>query len=185
MRGVANLGRNRTIRLAVVGCLSLTASCSSAFSQDRETWRCDTPNGKYNVNEPPIGDKTTSVTGRILLHKAYFGPNWASSAKIGFHDSKLVDGDCHCNGLEVEAFHDPDSVEFYLLVDGKRTFVSSREYGIPITFKFSIDPNGIMTAEVGKEHVDTKSATLPRPARDSLRMSCSGADVSFLNIDPQ
>jgi hypothetical protein len=158
-------------------------SCSSAFAQDHETWRCDVPNGHYDDYSPPIWDKTTSITGRISFHKADFGPQWSSIAKIGFRDSTLKDGACHCNGIYVQAFE--KTVGFYMLVDGEPTELSGRPYDTPITFKISIDPQGMMTVRLGKQFVEEKTAMLPHAARDTLEMTCSGADVSFLNINPQ
>jgi hypothetical protein len=171
-------------RAMLAGAAALSVGCSPASAQDRETWRCDAPNGHYDRNAPSIWDKTTSITGRINFHEAHAGPD-GSIARIAFSDSKLDDGDCHCNGLYLEGFHDPERVGFYLLVDGEPELVSSRKYEIPITFKFSIDPAGVITLQVGKEEVHVRSAKLPHPQRDTMVMSCSGADVSFLNVDPQ
>ncbi|HUQ46799.1 MAG TPA: hypothetical protein VM053_01000, partial [Gemmatimonadaceae bacterium] len=128
--------------------------------------------------------KTTSITGRLNFHEAHGGPD-GSIARIAFSDSKLDDGDCRCNGLFVKGFQDPDRVGFYMLVDGEPELISSRKFETPITFKFSIDSKGVMTLQVGKEEVHAKSAKLPHPQRDTMVMSCSGADVSFLNVDPQ
>ncbi len=38
---------------------------------------------------------------------------------------------------------------------------------------------------VGKVHRETRTAVLAHPARDTLMMFCAGADVSFLNVNPQ
>jgi len=175
------------IRLGLVACLTLFAGCS-AFAQDHETWRCDAPNGTYQVNNPPMWDKTTVITGRINFHKADFGDGWSSVAKIGFSDSKFQthDDHCHCNGLFVKAFQNPDRLGFYLLADGEtEMFDTGRKFDTPITFKISIDQQGVMTVQVGKEHLETKTAILPHPDRDTLMMFCTGSDVSFLNVNPQ
>lgn len=161
-------------------------SCSSALAQDRETWRCNAPNGSYDVNSSPISDKTTSISGRINFHDGDFGPDFSSMARIGFEDSTLGNEDCHCNGIFVQGFQNPDRVGFYILVDGKAELLDqARKIDTPITFKISIDPHGIMTVKVGKEHLEIKTAALPHPARDTVMMSCSGADVSFLNLSLQ
>lgn len=161
-------------------------SCSSALAQDRETWRCDTPYGSYDVNSSPIADKTTSISGRINFHKGDFGPEFGSIARIGFEDSTLEGAGCHCNGIFVEGFQKPDRVGFYLLVDGKtELFDQARTIDTPITFKIAIDSHGMMTVRVGKEHLETKTVMLPHSARDTVIMSCSGADVSFLNLSTQ
>jgi hypothetical protein len=177
-----------SLRLALAAALALGAGCSSASAQeDHETWRCDTDNGTYSANPLMIWDKTTSISGRISFHKAYFGPRWSSTAKIGFTDSKLADGNCHCNGIFVKAFSDdPNGVRYYMLVDGEVVQLNwGRKYDTPITFRISIDPQGVMTIRIGKEHLEIKTAALPHPQRDTLMMECSGADVSFFNVDPQ
>src|SRR5438105_12685932 len=106
-----------SLRFALVVLMASATSCSPAFAQDHETWRCDAPNGSYSVNAPPIWDKTTSISGRINFHRGDFGPQFDPVARIAFKDSKLKDGDCHCNGLFVEGFQNPDRVGFYMLVD--------------------------------------------------------------------
>lgn len=185
MRACSDLGFGPTFRLGMAACLALSTSCS-AFAQDRETWRCDVPNAHYDAVHLPIWDKTTSISGRIDFHQGHFGPEWHSIAKIGFTDSKLADGDCHCSGLFVRGW-EGQGLGFFLLVDGQtpEEFDLGRKYDTPITFKISIDPAGLMTVAVGKEHLETKTAMLPHPERDTLMMSCSGADVSFLNVNPQ
>ena len=176
-----------TLRLVLSAGLTLATSCS-AFAQDHETWRCNTSNGSYQVNNPPMWDKTTVISGRINFHSADFGPNFSSFAKIGFSDSKFQtrDDHCHCNGLFVQAWPNPDRVAFYILTDGEmERFDIVRTIDTPITFKISIDPTGLMTVQVGKEHLETKTSMLPHLQRDTLLMFCTGADVSFLNINPQ
>jgi hypothetical protein len=170
-----------------VACFALATACSSAFAQDRETWRCDVPNGHFDRLAPPIWDQTTSISGRINFHKADLGPDWGSTARIGFTDSKLQDGDCHCNGILVKAFEDnPGGVTFFMLVDGETiAFTQNRTINTPITFKISVDQQGLMTVQIGKEYLETKTAVLPHIERDTLFMSCSGADVSFLNVNPK
>jgi hypothetical protein len=161
----------------------MSTSCSSAFGEDRETWRCDVPNGTYSMNDTALGGITKSISGRINFHKSDFGQTWSSTAKIGFTDSKIKQSGCHCNGILVMGF--PNTVGFYMLVDGDIVLLSGRPYDTPITFKLSVNPQGIMTVKLGKQYLDTKTAALPHPVRDTLTMTCSGADVSFLNIQQQ
>lgn len=175
------------VRLSLIACLALANGCS-AFAQDRETWRCSASNGSYQVNGPPMWDKTTVISGRINFHKADFGESFSSFAKIGFSDSKFQtpDDHCHCNGLFVKAWPNPARLGFYILNDGEvEPFDLIRTVETPITFKISIDSQGVMTVQVGKEHMERKTATLLHSHRDKLLMFCTGADVSFLNVNPQ
>lgn len=183
MRACSDLGFGPTFRLGVAACLAFSTSCS-AFAQDRETWRCDVPNGQYDANDMPIGDQTKVISGQINFHRADFGPEWLSIAKIGFKDSKLEDGDCHCNGLYVQAFKKEQSVALALLVDGhpRESFPVGGTFDYPIPFKITIDPNGLITLQVGKKVVQTDTAVLSHVERDTLMMSCSGGNVSFLNV---
>ena len=172
------------IRLALVTLLTLISG-SSASAQDRETFRCAAPNGHYDNEMLRIWDKTTVVTGRINVHKADRGTDWASSAKIAFTNSKDPDNGCHCNGVYVEAVPDKPYVDFFVLVDGEATVLTRRYFETPTTFRIAIDANDRMTVQIGKDHPYLKTVSLHRPARDALLMTCSGIDVSFLNVDPR
>lgn len=180
----SKLGFGAATRLGMAASLALATACS-ALAQDRETWRCDTANGHFSRIALPIGDKTTSVSGRITFHKAYFGPDFGSIARIAFTDSQLPAGDCRCNGIFVKAFPDSSTVGFYMLVDGEPVELARAPYETPITFNFSLDPQGRLTARMGKTSPTSKTATPRHLKRDSVVMSCSGADLSFLNVDPQ
>jgi hypothetical protein len=176
----------RAVRLSLVAWLAVNGC--SAVAQGRETWRCTASNGSYQVNNPPMWDKTTVISGRINFHSADFAEGFSSFAKIGFSDSKFQtqDDHCHCNGLFVKAWPNPDRLAFYILTDGEvERFDIVRKIDTPITFKISIDAQGLMTVQVGKEHLETKTAVLRHPQRDTLLMFCTGADVSFLNVNPQ
>ncbi len=170
-------------RFIATGLLALAAGCSPAFAQDSETWRCEAPHGSYRTNDSPISDRITSISGRISFHKAFDGPEFGSVARIGFKDSRLHGSECQCNGLLLQALHNPDAIGFYMTVNGEEVELSGRTFDTPITFKISIDPDGVMTVKVGKDHLDIKSAPLHHPGHDTMTMSCSGADISFLNID--
>ena len=172
------------IRLALVAILTLISG-SSAFAQDRETFRCTAPNGHYDHEMLRIWDKTTVVTGRINVHKADRGTDWASSAKIAFTNSKDPDNGCHCNGVYVEAVPDKPYVDFFVLVDGEATVLTRRYFETPTTFRIAIDANGRMTVQIGKDAPYLKTISVPRPARDALLMTCSGMDISFLSVDPR
>jgi hypothetical protein len=183
VRAYSNYRFGLTFRLGLAGCLAISTGCS-ALAQDRETWRCEAPNGHYDVTHLPIGDQAKVITGWINCHRADFGPEWNSIAKIGFTDSKLIDGDCHCDGLYVQAFDKEQAVALALLVDGnpKESFPVGGTFDYPIPFKITVDPNGLVTLQVGKKVVQTDTAMLPHAERDTLMMSCSGGDVSFLNV---
>ena len=172
------------IRLVLVTVLTLISG-SSASAQVRETFRCTAPNGHYDHEMLRIWDKTTVVTGRINVHKADRGTDWASSAKIAFTNSKDPDNGCHCNGVYVEAVPDKPYVDFFILFDGEAAVMTRRYYETAITFRIAIDTTGLMTVRIGKDEPYFKTVKLARPTRDSVLMSCSGMDVSFLNIDPQ
>ena len=176
----------RTFEMMIWSFAALTTACAStAQAPDHETWRCDAPSGQFDDNELPIPEKATSISGRLLFHKPNVGSRWASTAKIGFTDSRIEDGDCHCNGIIAEAFPAESIVRYYMLVDGESTMMRVADYETAITFKLSMAPDGRMTAQVGKHNPTIKTAMTPHPARNTLLMSCSGADASFLNIDAQ
>ena len=184
MTTFSKLGCGRAMHLGLVASLALSTG-SSAFAQDRETWRCAAANGQFSRNVSPIGNKTTSISGRITFHKAYFGHDFSSMARIALTDRKLPDGDCRCNGIFVKAFPGYSTVGFYMLLDGEVIELAKAPFEKPISFNFSLDPLGQLTARVGKSNPIYKTATSRHPQRDSLTMSCSGADVSFLNVEPQ
>jgi hypothetical protein len=175
----------RTTRLVLIGGLTLAASCSSALAEDEETWRCTAPNGHYDQNVIPISDKSTVISGRITLHQADFNPEWNSLARISVKQSGPNNGDCHCNGIAVYAIQNPQKAEFHMKANGGDEALAHSLFETPITFKISINPQGVMTVEIGKTQPVVKTVTLIHPEHDTLVMSCSGADVSFLNLDVQ
>ena len=174
----------RASRLALVALLTLTTSCA-AFGGDRETYRCNTSNGHYDETQVAIWDKTKTISGRINVHSVKESPDWGSSAKIAFTDTTTPENDCHCNGILLTGHEDGANVTFSILVNGEPVAMTNRILNTAITFKISIDAANQMTVQVGKEHMVTQTTGLPRPARNALLMTCSGMDVSFLNIDPQ
>lgn len=181
MRGLLSSWFARILRLGLVSCLALCAACS-AFARNGEVWRCNTSYGHYDEYTSSIRQDTSSITGSINFHRADLGPRWDSIAKIGFEDSTLQDGNCHCNGVFVKAFE--AGVSLSMLVDGTvmETFPVGGTFDYPIPFKITIDPNGQMTVQVGKTVVQASTAILAHPRRDTMLMTCSGADVSFLNV---
>ena len=158
---------------------------SITHAQDPVTWRCNTPSGHYDDKLIPIPPSATSVTGRILFNQLNRDEYWASSAHIGFTDRKLEDSGCHCNGISAIAYHNQPAVGYFTEVNGiddTGEDLSPRGIDTPITFSISIDSNGKMTKRIGRQIVETTITQLPHPEHDTLRFSCSGADVSFLNV---
>jgi len=154
---------------------------ASASAQDHETWRCTAPNGHYDQNPIPISDKSTTISGRILFHKGFFAPAWNSLAKINI--AQGGGGDCHCSGVTAIAFPEPGGVDYYMDGNGSQTLNSKRLFDVPITFVISIDQNGIMTTQIGSKTPVKTSVRLFHPEHNYLMLICSGADVSFLNIN--
>ena len=171
------------MRILIVGFLTMMAGYSSAQAQDVETWRCTAPYGDAVRKSLPAPGSVHGVDGRITFNTADLGPEWSSVAKIGFHNSTVDAGDCHCNGLSVEASATTNVIVFNMVVDGRATPISARYMKIPISFSISIGADNVMTVKIGKQSVDIKAVPLADSSHDSLIMSCSGADVSFLNIN--
>lgn len=180
-----SLGRipGRAIRLTLTGGLMLGTISTSALARDREIWRCDAPNGHYDETAIPISEKSAVITGRIIIHKADFRPEWNSLARVSIKQSGLGDGGCHCSGIVVYAFPHPNTAEFHVTANGKHEAVAQSRFETPVTFKIALDPQGVMTVELGETDPVVKTVNLPYPNHNSLVLSCSGADVGFLNID--
>ena len=176
--------RGAPIRLALVAILTLISG-SSAFAQDRETFRCTAPNNHYDNEMLRVWDKTTTITGRINVHTADTGPGPLSSARIGFTDSHSAANGCHCNGVYVESVPGKPYVDYFILFDGEAAVMTRRYYETAITFRIAIDAKDRMTVQIGRDEPFFKTVKLASPTRDSILMSCSGMDVSFLNIDPR
>ncbi len=170
------------VRTAIVSGSVLLAACSPAVAQDAETWRCTAANGQYDDRLISIAGKTV-ITGRINMHSADVGKKWGSTAKVTIEDSKRTSAECNCAGVVARGFRDPDAVEFDLELGAEQLPMSKRFFETPITFRISIDPQGLMTVQVGKDKPHIKTVALSRPKRDTLHLSCSGSDVSFLNIE--
>jgi hypothetical protein len=181
----AILGRTLipAVRLALLG--SLTVATSSGATPYHETWRCSARNGHFDRNVLSIPKGTTSIRGFINFHRPDFGLKWPSVARIAFTDSALYNAGCHCNGVSVGAFRDPDRIEFAMLTDGQFTSMAQSDFERPITFSISIDPRGMMTVQIGAHDPEIKTVMLSHSTRDSIIMSCSGSDVSFLNVKIQ
>jgi hypothetical protein len=164
---------------------SPTRSDKSSDRQADESWRCDAQDGGFAENEIPISGTTYAVTGQILFHNRDFTGSDIPSAHIAFTDSTTTpSGDhCFCKGVRAQIFPErPDIVTYYMVRNGKAVGMAESRLGIPITFKFMIDKAGVMTAAIGKTNPQILSAKLTNPRRDMVHMTCSSADVSFLNV---
>jgi hypothetical protein len=159
----------------------------SAGSGDLEVYRCNTPNGYSDGVAYPIYSTSMNLTGKLLIHAADVKPEWASIGKIllHLHGSHFDDGDCGCNGIEVRAFKNPDQIELDLTTNGKNIPIAHSLYDTPISFSISVSPQGLMTVAIGESKPLIKTATLLHPEHDTVEMSCSGTDISFLNIVAQ
>jgi hypothetical protein len=174
---------SRATHLSLISGMALAASCSSAVAENHETWRCNVPNGHYDENALPISEKSTSISGRITFHKADFNPEWNSLARISIKQNSPEGGNCHCSGITAYAFPNPDVVEFHMKANGEDVAVAQSPFETPIAFKISINPQGVMTVAIGESDPEIKVATLLHPEHDTMVLACSGADVSFLNVE--
>lgn len=170
------------VRMALACGTALIAGCTRAGAQDTETWRCSAANGHYEEHLIDIAGKST-ITGRINMHSADFGSRWTSIAKVSIEDSKRSSAECDCAALVATGIRDRTVVDFALEQGHEQQSFAQSEFEKPITFRIDIDPQGLMTVRIGKTHPVEKVAALRHPQRDTLHLSCSGADVSFLNID--
>lgn len=162
-----------------------TGADKSSDGQAEESWRCDAQDGGFAENEIPISGTTYAVTGQILFRNRDFTGSDIPSAHIAFTDSATTpSGDhCFCKGVRAQIFPErPDIVTYYMVRNGKAVGMAESRLGIPITFKFMIDKAGVMTAAIGETNPQILSAKLTNPRRDMVHMTCSSAEVSFLNV---
>jgi len=164
--------------LLAVACAASVASCAAAAPAN-EVWRCSTPNGTFDRFEMPISPETREFSGEMIFHKANFG-RWGPVASVGFQDSSLDSAGCKCNGIKVTPLADyPDVINVFLMLDGHDLDLGSVPYDKPVTFKFSIGELNEVKLEVG---TGVKIGVPHHAALDTLKLSCSSADVSFRNI---
>lgn len=161
----------------------LATSVTPAQAQDHEIWRCDTPNSHYDQKFFPIPGTTTTISGKLMVNKADIGPKWNSIAKITVAQGGA--GDCHCAGVSLAAFSKPVVVDYYATANGADVSMAQSDYRKPIPFKISFGPENAMTVQIGKTDPATKTVRLLHPEHDFVVMSCSGADVSFLDVEVQ
>jgi len=164
--------------LVAAACAVSTASCANTAPAD-QVWRCSTWNGFFDRFEMPVAPETREFSGEMVFHKANFG-RWAPIASVGFEDSSLDSAACKCNGIKAVVYNDhPDLIGIFLLIDGQEIDFGSVPYDKPVTFKFSYNYMNQAKLEVG---TGIQYGMPYHAARDTLKLSCSSADVSFRNI---
>jgi hypothetical protein len=183
MKGSTEIWR-LAARLAVIGSITVASACASAQVADQEAFRCTAANGHSDAQALIIPSNSSTVSGKILLHSADTGPEWNSLIKILVHQhgAHYSDGDCGCDGIAIHAFKNPDRVEIYATTNGHETPIILGAYNTPIDFKMSMTAQGMLTVSIGSNNPKIQKITLQHPEHNSVEMSCSGADVSFLSL---
>jgi len=161
----------------------LAASIAPAQAENQVLWRCDAPNGHYDQQLFPIPGTAATISGKLIVNKAYFGPTWNSIARITV--AKGGSGGCHCSGLSLVASDNPVIVNYSATANGADIAVAQSGYRTPVPFRISFGPENMMTIQIGNEKPQTKAVRLLHPEHDFLVMSCSGADLSFLDVQIQ
>jgi hypothetical protein len=171
--------------LAILGGVLMAGPSASADVEDSETYRCNAPGGQSGGTVFPFPSTGMVISGRISVHSADIDTQWASVVHILAHQrgARNADGDCGCNGIAVFAFKNPDRIEFYTTVNNKQVSMQrAAPFDTPITFQIAIDPKGLMTVTIGKTKPIAQTVMLRHPEHDTLELTCSGTDVSFLNV---
>ena len=176
---------NRVLRPLLPAFFAFASISASASAQIDESFSCDASNGGVQEFEVPVSPRAHLITGRVLFESRDFTGSEIPSAHIAFGDSASPPdpGHCHCKGIRAQIFPDePDTVKFYVVSNGHAVGIAQGPVGTPITFAFSIDPNGLMTASIGRTNRVSKSSKLSNPHRDRVHVTCSSAEVQFLNL---
>jgi hypothetical protein len=176
---------HRVLRLAVPAVFAIAGFSSSAFAQTDGTFTCDASNGGEQEFEVPVSPHAHVITGRMLFESRDFGGSDIPSAHIAFADSASPPdpGHCYCKGIRAQIFPDePDTVKFYMVGNGHAVGMAQGPVGVPLTFAFSIDASGLMTASIGRTNPHSKSARLSNPRRNRVHVTCSSAQVRFLDL---
>lgn len=178
--------RNAAFAVLRGGLVALVAAAtvgSPAFGQNSGSWQCAADNGQLMENPQPLSNGVRTVSGRILFERG-LSPDgqWAPIAHIGFSTTG-PGGSCGCAGLMARTYtSQPDIVKFYIVAEGQEVGFAQGPVGRPLTFHLSIDTAGVLTASVGKTNPTSKSIRLRNPQHNALRMSCSTAIVTFLDL---
>lgn len=182
MRISSKPGALSPIQLIFVAGLAV-ASSSPAYAG--ASWQCAAPNGSYDELPVPISPGVRTLSGRIQFNRGEHGERWNPKAVVAFTDSgNVADSGCFCNGIRASIHPaEPNTVKFFVIANGREMGMAQGPVGVPISFRVSIDGQGMMTAVVGKSNPRVKTFKLAHPRRDTVHMSCSSGDVSFLNVD--
>ena len=176
---------NRTLRRILPAALAAAGISSAAFAQGNGTFTCDASDGGVQEIETPVSPRAHMISGRILFESRDFTGADIPSAHIAFGDSASPPdpGHCRCKGIRAQIFPDePNTVKFYMVSNGHAIGMAQGPLGTPITFSFLIDGEGVMTASIGRTNPRTRSEKLGNPRRDQVHVTCSSAEVRFLDL---
>jgi hypothetical protein len=166
-------GLRRTSPLIAL-CLFFSSSCSVAEAQ---SWQCRAPEGAFDNHEIAVPEASTQFSGEMMIRKANGLSQWHPTAKVSFTDRDLATPGCQCNGVVATWYpENPETFLVSLAVDGKQVPLGLVPYDKPVTFKLDFARDGALKLEVGTG-VTTGRSSMPK--RNTLRMSCSTADVDF------
>lgn len=157
---------------------------SSAIAQG-ESFACDASDGRTREFDVPVSPQAYSVSGRMMFVKRDFLGKRLPSLHIAFGDSTLLpDAEhCYCKGIRAKIFpSEPNTVKFYVVSNGHSTGIAQGPVGVPITFSFSIDGDGVMTATFGRTNPQSWSTRLANPRRDRVHLTCSSAMVRLSDV---
>jgi hypothetical protein len=176
---------DRVLRRVLPAFCAIASVGSPAFAQTDGSFSCDASNGGAQEFEVPVSTHAHMITGRMLFESRDFTGDDIPSAHIAFGDSASPPdpGHCYCKGIRAQIFPDePNTVKFYMVSNGHAVGMGQGPVGVPITFAFLIDSRGIMTASIGRTNPVSKSARLANPRRDRVHVTCSSAEVRFLDL---
>jgi len=175
---------NRALRRVLPAFIAIASVGSSALAQSGGTFACDASGGSFQEFEMPVSRQAHSIRGRLFESRDFTGSD-IPSAHIAFGDSADPPdpGHCRCKGIRAQIFpEEPDTVKFYMVSNGHAVGMAQGPVGTPITFAFLIGNDGVMTASIGRTNPRTRSAKLSNPRRDRVHVTCSSAEVTFLDL---
>lgn len=180
-----SISLNQASRRILPAFVAIATASSAAFAQAGGTFTCDASNGGAQEYEVPVSPHAHVITGRMLFVSRDFTGSDIPSAHIAFADSDSPPdpGHCYCKGVRAQIFpEEPNTVKYYMVSNGHAVGMAQAPVGKPITFAFVIDGDGVMTATVGRTNPIRKAARLENPRRDQVHVTCSSAEVLFLNL---
>lgn len=167
----------RLRRVALCSGLWFTAcSCTNA----NVAWRCSTANGSFDVHYLAITPSITGVSGEMVFTKIDHQPEWQSRGSVEFLTPEGIGSNCNCAGIIAFAYLKyPKLLCIALSNRGMKQDLGSVPSDKPITFDLSLSKNGDMTLAVG---TGLEVVNVGHIRREKIKLSCSGADVTFQNI---